>query len=480
MSSIFRQGFFASAVFAALVLGVSAAEPTEPPVRLRTATIWGVDNGCGPAIDGELDEIWNEARVYPVDRPVRVDNEPENHGPPLSGCRFAADFRMLYDGGNLYVFIDVTDSTPNHNTDLSWQFSDNVVLYIDALNKRYLNFGRHDYEYAFLWDEAEPRAVEWRWSKMYRVEYAMKTTDKGYCVEARIPWQTLGTPLSGYFPSAGTVLGIDVQVSDNQGGERRNAMLGWQDDTNGAWEHPCLFGRAELAQVLGDWPNDNSAVTEGPDGRLCILEATVEGHDALVHGNVLPVLGQPEGMVLTENSSLNALEFDGKDSYLTVKDEPVFDVAGEFTVECWALIDSVTTDEMPIVTKGNSSWHLTTAGHEARFQLALDDDADGGRVCTTKPVELQTWHHIAGTYDGKVIRLYIDGVLDAENPYDGGIALNDCPMMIAANAEAMEHLFHGVISNIRVYSYARSAKKIRSDASWFMGRRIPKSQRSGE
>ena len=62
-------------------------------------------------------------------------------------------------------------------------------------------------------------------------------------MEAAFPWPTLGTP----DPKAGTVIGIDVQVSDNQAGPKRNLLLGWQDDTNGAWQRPVLFGRAMLA-----------------------------------------------------------------------------------------------------------------------------------------------------------------------------------------------------------------------------------------
>ena len=74
------------------------------------------------------------------------------------------------------------------------------------------------------------------------VEYKIQTTEKGYQVEAAFPWATLGTAN----PSAGTMIGMDVQASDNQAGPQRNLVIAWQDETNHTWNHPVLFGRGEL------------------------------------------------------------------------------------------------------------------------------------------------------------------------------------------------------------------------------------------
>ena len=52
----------------------------------------------------------------------------------------------------------------------------------------------------------------------------------------------LGTPN----PSAGTIIGMDVQASDNQTGSQRNLVIAWEDETNNTWQHPVLFGRAVL------------------------------------------------------------------------------------------------------------------------------------------------------------------------------------------------------------------------------------------
>jgi hypothetical protein len=212
----------------------------EQLARLVPATV--VKTTAVPAIDGEREGLWDEAPVYKVGKTVSGIHDREQ-GKPIAGNEFAADFRMLWNAEKLYVFMDVTDSTPNHNPQLGWQFSDNAVLYIDATDSKSERFGSADYEYAFCWDASAPVMNEKKHGRTENIAYKIKTTEKGYCVEAAFPWATLGTP----DPKAGTVIGVDVQVSDNQAGPQRNLLLGWQDDTNGAWQQPVLFGRAVLA-----------------------------------------------------------------------------------------------------------------------------------------------------------------------------------------------------------------------------------------
>ncbi len=194
-----------------------------------------------PVLDGDLDGCWDKATVYPVEKTVSGIQGVE-HGEPIPGNAFSADFRMLWDAENLYVFMDVTDSTPNHNSQILWPLSDNTILYIDATDAKGEHFGPTDYEYAFCWDATTPFMQENKHQRTENVVYKIKTTEKGYRVEVAFPWATLGTPN----PSAGALIGMDVQVSDNQAGPQRNLVLGWQDDTNGTWQYPVLFGRAEL------------------------------------------------------------------------------------------------------------------------------------------------------------------------------------------------------------------------------------------
>ena len=226
------------------VQSVIDAEWREKEIKERLEKLVpakAVHTSSAPVLDGDLDAVWSQTPVYSVDK-VNSGIHEREQGVPIDGCKLAADFRMLWDEENLYAYIDVTDSTLHRNPDIGWQFSDNVILYIDGTDAKKDWFGETDYEYAFCWDAETPQVREIMHNRMNNVRFRVKTTDKGYVVEAAFPWETLRVPT----PASGAMIGIDVQVSDNQEGPERNLMLGWQDDTNGAWQHPLLFGRAEL------------------------------------------------------------------------------------------------------------------------------------------------------------------------------------------------------------------------------------------
>ena len=67
------------------------------------------------------------------------------------------------------------------------------------------------------------------------------------------------------------------------------------------------------------------------------------------------------------------------------------------------------------------------------------------------------WHHLVGTYDGKALKLYVDGELKTATP-DAGciIATNAFNLNIARNSEITERFYDGAIDDVRIYNYALS------------------------
>ena len=69
---------------------------------------------------------------------------------------------------------------------------------------------------------------------------------------------------------------------------------------------------------------------------------------------------------------------------------------------------------------------------------------------------LNTWTHLATTYDGANVRLYLNGALAATRAATGAITVSTGALQIGGNSVWSEW-FKGLIDEVRVYSRALSA-----------------------
>ena len=74
-------------------------------------------------------------------------------------------------------------------------------------------------------------------------------------------------------------------------------------------------------------------------------------------------------------------------------------------------------------------------------------------VTTHRPLQPGR-HHLAGVYDGKTIKLFIDGELAAHHTGSDQIQTNDKPMTIGQIHGGLGH-FRGLIENVQISSVAR-------------------------
>ncbi len=157
-----------------------------------------------------------------------------------------------------------------------------------------------------------------------------------------------------------------------------------------------------------------------------------------------------------------ALECDGDGDYIKIGHESSFDFREEITVAAWVNISKVPVEWTPIVTKGNSAWRLVTYRAERKFHFAVTDPSfSGSAILGETQVTPGEWHHVAGTYDGATIRLYVDG-LEEQKPteYDAGLTANNCNVFIGGNSEKPERCWNGLIDDVRIYNYALSEAEI--------------------
>ena len=76
------------------------------------------------------------------------------------------------------------------------------------------------------------------------------------------------------------------------------------------------------------------------------------------------------------------------------------------------------------------------------------------------------WMHVAATYDGKVMRLYVNAVEKQSRVAEAAIRLADRPLVIGNHAGAKNAFpFQGLIDDVRIYNVALTQRRILRAAS---------------
>ena len=87
-----------------------------------------------------------------------------------------------------------------------------------------------------------------------------------------------------------------------------------------------------------------------------------------------------------------------------------------------------------------------------------------GAVLSTGSVNDDAWHLVTATFDGSVVKLYIDGVLDAtDDPLAAPLVptnMNDWAVEIGGELATSTFPTQGLVDDVRIYNYALSATDV--------------------
>ena len=141
-------------------------------------------------------------------------------------------------------------------------------------------------------------------------------------------------------------------------------------------------------------------------------------------------------------------------------DSTSLDLTTALTLEAW------------VYPTANSWWRdVVYKGSDDVYYLASTSETGGpavgavslnGPLMGANPLPLNAWSHIAGTYDGANIRLYVNGVEVARRPHTGNISTSSGALTIGGDALYGQH-FAGRIDEVRVYNKALTAAQVQSD-----------------
>ena len=123
-----------------------------------------------------------------------------------------------------------------------------------------------------------------------------------------------------------------------------------------------------------------------------------------------------------------------------------------------------------ILQKETDAYFLTaSSGHANR---PVSGGTFNGACCPavagTTVLAVNTWTHVAATYDGAQLRFYVNGAEVASTPVTGSYEVNANPLWIGGNAVYGEH-FQGRIDDLRIYHRALSQVEIQFDMNTPVG-----------
>lgn len=196
-----------------------------------------------PVIDGNIDAMWSNHASFPLNK---VSFGAGNISGPAD---LSASFKVARDATYLYVLVDVTDANQVKDSPVgeNWK-DDKVEVYIDFGNDKPSTYGGNDHSYGFVWSD---NAVYVGPGNATGVTFAQTTKpgNTGYIMEIRFPWSTLGG-----IPAAGSFIGFEVQVNDDDDGGDRDSKIAWEDATDNAWNNPSRFGTLQIAGCSNPMP----------------------------------------------------------------------------------------------------------------------------------------------------------------------------------------------------------------------------------
>ena len=167
----------------------------------------------------------------------------------------------------------------------------------------------------------------------------------------------------------------------------------------------------------------------------------------------------------------NALSFDGVDDRVNCGSAASLNIVGNtITLEAWIYPTawrSAVFEGGVIVKEGGNSGYMLRAGAAGTLNFAVSRSAPtaGFNELNSSPgaLVLNTWQHIAGTYDGTTQRIYINGVQVASaTPATSPIVTTPNPLTIGGWSTDNARCFVGKIDEARIWNLARTPAQLAS------------------
>jgi hypothetical protein len=174
--------------------------------------------------------------------------------------------------------------------------------------------------------------------------------------------------------------------------------------------------------------------------------------------------GTISGATWAQGKYGSALSFNGVNAIVAVKASPSLNVSTGMTLEAWINPNANQSGWRTILQREVDAYFLNASNSGGPLLPSGGGTFNGNVSYVSGPTAnpINTWTHVALTYDGAVQRLYVNGIQVSSKAVSGAIQTNSSPLRIGGNSPYGEY-FNGRIDEIRIYDRALSAAEIQKD-----------------
>jgi hypothetical protein len=180
---------------------------------------------------------------------------------------------------------------------------------------------------------------------------------------------------------------------------------------------------------------------------------------------IMPVYIKPHGhksipAKICHSLSGPSVRLDGYDDKVVVFDDPSLHLEGHITLEAWIKQNYADTEKPRIISKGGNGAGFELFLSNLNGVKSLEFSLPVGNLKSKTPLYPGNWYHVAATFDGEFMRLYINGKPDCEKISPGKLIVSTDPMVIGSSSLENSHYFNGNIDEVRVWNTLRSSQEI--------------------
>ena len=420
------------------------------------------------AFNGTPQQYWN---VTPVDSRIGGDFSYFSIISPHSSKSLDIKDWSLSNGGNIMMW----DDTKGGNQQWYMEYVEDGWFYIRSRHSakciEVANASTSNGANIYQWDKDGDKNQQWRFIPVdAAVEFEAPSAPIG--LEAAGNSESVKLSWSPNFEP--DILGYNIYFSETAGGPyntiARNVKSNSFVDNRPTISGNYFYKIKAVDKSLNQSEFSSEIMTSTTGAPDLVLNLNFENNltDNTINSNNSSSIGTVSYVDRINDNK--ALVFNGYNAFVQLP--PNVANQQEITVASW------------VYWRGLSSWQrifdfgngeneymfLTPRSGNGQMRFAMKNGGNEEQLNTTSALTMNKWIHVAVTIDSESVKLYLDGVLNAEsnaftiNPLQFKPALN-----YIGRSQFSDPLFNGFIDDFRIYNYALSASEIEKISSLTSG-----------